>query len=94
MLEMVNGALDMRAFFSEFEVWHKRTCLGFIRAKLSNLSTYLLRVVRLKDLTLCMLGNFSCFCCHLLTFFFKLTFSKNSFMNTVSNGLDPSFCQS
>ena len=30
-----------------------------------------------------MLGNFSCFCCHLLTFF-KVNFSKNSFWNTIS----------
>ena len=39
--------------------------------------------------TLCMLGNFSCFCCLLLTFF-KIKFSKNYFRNTirVSNGLD------
>ena len=39
---------------------------------------------------LCMLGNFSCFCCCLLSFS-KSTFSKNSFRNTltVSNGLDP-----
>ena len=29
-------------------------------------------------LTLCMLGNFSCFCCRLLTFF-KLTFLKKIF---------------
>ena len=30
-----------------------------------------------EQLTLCMLDNFSCiFCCHLLTFFSKLTFSK------------------
>ena len=39
--------------------------------------------------TLCMLGNFSC---HLSWLFFsKLTFSKNSFRNTirVSNSLDP-----
>ena len=37
-----------------------------------------------------MLGNFSPFCCHLLTFFLKFTFSKNSFSNTirVSNSLD------
>ena len=36
-----------------------------------------------------MLGNFSCFCSHLLTFS-KLTFSQNSFRNTirVSNSLD------
>ena len=42
-------------------------------------------------LTLYMLGNFSCFCFHLLTFFSKLTFSKASFRNTirVSNSLDP-----
>ena len=40
--------------------------------------------------TLCMLGNFSCFCCRLLTFF-KITFPKKSFRNStrVSNGLDP-----
>ena len=41
-------------------------------------------------LTLCMLGNFSCFCCQLL--FFKINFfQKSSFRNTirVSNGLDP-----
>ena len=37
-----------------------------------------------------MLGNFSCFLCRLLTFFSKLTFSKNRFRNTVrvSNSLD------
>ena len=42
------------------------------------------------SLTLCVLCNFSCFCCLLLTFF-KLNFSKNSFRNTirVSNVLDP-----
>ena len=33
--------------------------------------------------SLCMLGNFSCFCCRLLTFFSKLTFSKKSFRNTI-----------
>ena len=37
-----------------------------------------------KGLTLCMLGNFSCFCCRLPTFFFpKLTFQKTSFRNTI-----------
>ena len=38
-----------------------------------------------------MLGNFSCLCCRLLIFFSKLTFSKNSFRNTikVSNSLYP-----
>ena len=37
-----------------------------------------------------MLCNFSCFCCRLVTFFSKLTFSKNSFRNTirVSNSLN------
>ena len=30
-----------------------------------------------------MLGNISYFCCRLLTFFSKLTFSKNSFRNTI-----------
>ena len=41
-----------------------------------------------------MLGNFSCFCYFLLTFF--KTFSKISFRNTlkVSNGLNPDFCWS
>ena len=41
------------------------------------------------SLILCMLGNFTCFCCH-LTFQNEL-FSKNSFRNTlrVSNSLDP-----
>ena len=46
-------------------------------------------LVDIMLLTLCLLGNFACFfvvCC----FFFKSTFSKNSFMNTirVSNSLD------
>ena len=43
-----------------------------------------------KELTLCMQGNFSCFCL-LLIFLQKLTFSKNSFTNAirVSNSLDP-----
>ena len=38
-----------------------------------------------------MLGNFLCFCCRLLSIFSKLTFSLNSFKNTirVSNGLEP-----
>ena len=37
-----------------------------------------------------MLGNFSCFCCHLLTFF-KINYFKEFFRNTVRvlNGLDP-----
>ena len=37
---------------------------------------------------LCMLGNFSRFCCHLLTFF-KINFFKNRNTIRVSNGLDP-----
>ena len=38
-----------------------------------------------------MLGNFSSFFCPLQRFFFKFTFSKNYFRNTirVSNGLEP-----
>ena len=41
-------------------------------------------------LSFCMLGNLSCFWCCLLNFS-KLTFSKNSFGNTirVSNSFDP-----
>ena len=34
-------------------------------------------------LALCMLGNFSCFCCRLLTFF-KNYFFENSFRNNIS----------
>ena len=43
--------------------------------------------VSIPDLILCMLGDFSCFCFRLLTFFS----SKISFMNAISmsNGLDP-----
>ena len=33
-------------------------------------------------LMLCILGNYSCFCCRLLTFF-KIKFSKNSSRNTI-----------
>ena len=42
------------------------------------------------SLTHCMLGNFSCFCCQLLTFY-EIDFLKKSFRNTirVSNALDP-----
>ena len=45
--------------------------------------------VSILPLTLCLLGNVSCFC-RLLIFFPKLTFLKNSFRNTiiVSNSLD------
>ena len=41
-------------------------------------------------LTLCILGNFSCFCCRLLTFF-KINFFKRFFQeqHRRSNGLDP-----
>ena len=41
--------------------------------------------------TICMLGNFSCFSCHLLTFF-KINFFKKILSRTtirVSNSLDP-----
>ena len=43
-----------------------------------------------ENVILCMLGNFSCFCCHLLIFF-KINLSKNSFRNTIRvlNCLDP-----
>ena len=49
-------------------------------------------VFRVKCLTLCMLGNFSCFLRPLLTFFSKLTFSKNKHSGTLSvysHSLDP-----
>ena len=41
--------------------------------------------------TLCMLGNFSGFCCRLLTFFKIIFFKRTSFRNTirVTNSLDP-----
>ena len=50
-----------------------------------------LKLSKIRRLTLCMYDiflNLSCFCCRLLTFFSKLTFSKNSFRNhiRVSNG--------
>ena len=43
----------------------------------------------IKSLKLCLLGNFSCFFCHLLIL--KSTFLKNYFRNNirVSNSLDP-----
>ena len=50
------------------------------------------RFVFVYSLTLCrQLGNCSCFCCGLLTVFFKIDFFKNAFMDTigVSNGLGP-----
>ena len=48
----------------------------------------LMAYVILHFLNLCIVGNFSCFLS--ADFFFKLTFSKNSFRNTirVSNGFD------
>ena len=39
-------------------------------------------------LTLCMLGNFSCFCCHLLTFFKSQLFKKILSDIRLSNSLD------
>ena len=58
---------------------------------------YIYQVLRLLNtqhifkVTLCMLGNFSCFCCHLLTIIKINFFQKNSLRNTirVSNGLEP-----
>ena len=43
-----------------------------------------------QDLSICMLGNFACFCCRLLTFF-KSKFFKNSFKSAIrmSDSLDP-----
>ena len=38
-----------------------------------------------KTIALCMLGNFPCLCCHLLTFF-KINFSKSYFRNTIRVG--------
>ena len=35
-----------------------------------------LKLVKLKSLTLCMLGNFACFYCYLLTFFQNRLFKK------------------
>ena len=51
-------------------------------------------------LCLCMLGNFSCFCCPLLAFFLKFTFSKNFFqehyqsVKWFGSRSGPTFCQS
>ena len=43
------------------------------------------------SVSFCMLGIFSCFCCHLLIFSLIFCFSKKSFKNNirVSNCLDP-----
>ena len=52
----------------------------------------LLAFLPILSLTFCMLGNISCFCQVVVCWFYsKLTFSKNSFRNTIrmSNGLDP-----
>ena len=48
-------------------------------------------LVLLIKCILCMLANFSCICCCLLTFFFKSNFFKNYFRNMirVSSSLDP-----
>ena len=50
----------------------------------------ILNAVEFTILTICLLGIFSCFCCHLLTFF-KIIFFQKIFQGTiiVSNGLDP-----
>ena len=57
-------------------------------------SVYLFLHVSYNCVTLCILGNFSCFCCFLLTFF-KINFFKNIFRNTfrVSNDLGPNCLQ-
>ena len=47
---------------------------------------------QLHILLIALFGNFSCFCCHLLTFFFTINFiSEKSFIDTtrVTNGLGP-----
>ena len=47
-------------------------------------------VTPVEYLALCVLSNFSCFCCRLLTFLKNQLFQKNYFRSTfsVSNGLD------
>ena len=62
--------------------------------KQTNLNVVCLALIVSRQLTLCFLGNFSFFF-RLLTFFSILTYSKNSFRNTVrvSNSLDPDQAQ-
>ena len=50
-----------------------------------------MNILKKLTITLCMLSNFSGFLLSSAGFFQKLTFSKNSFRNTirVANGFDP-----
>ena len=85
---LVIGSMLLRvAGFSFFQF------VATSRADYENLQTVILYGGTLGGnilITLCMLGNFSCFCCRLLTFF-KISFCEKKFGNTtrVSNGLDP-----
>ena len=49
----------------------------------NNILHFPLSVPEASTLTLCMLGNFSCFCCHLLTFF-RVNFLKKNLTVTLS----------
>ena len=68
---------------------HQHKDIILFRQTCKRCSPILNVVINLETLTLCMLGNFSCLCCCLLTFF-KINFFKNSFrnINRVSYSLD------
>ena len=75
--------LDARNFIKN----NQEYCLSIVanNTKLSDVRKHYI-----LSLTFCMLGNFSCFCCRRLIFF-KLTFSKKYFKNTIRvlNDLNP-----
>ena len=64
--------------------------LGVIKAMSKFQQLFLVTVADQIPLALCLLGNFSCFCLFLLTFF-KIIFLEKYFGNTIRllNGLDP-----
>ena len=84
MLWVLKRTVSMRRFFEHpkhmFGLLGKKI-IAFLRSKILLNWTYAINL-----LTLCMLGNFSCWCCRLLTFFK----TEKKFMNTirVPNGLD------
>ena len=69
--------------------YHKRWPPLIVTILMGATPMVLYNFLHILPLTLCMLGNFSCFCCSLLTFF-KINFFKNFSRNTfrVSNNLD------
>ena len=84
--------LSWKPIFSLFESGGFTVCriIQIYWLKAYKISTKILCSDTYTDLTLCLLGIFSCFFCRLLIFS-KSNFSKNSFRNTisVSDRMDP-----